>query len=159
MYFCKNHLMMNKKILAIALRWGIIIGLLQIISICLQVYFFQDTLVTLIKGLKIISLLISFYFIYRAIYDYKKTFDSSQPFPLLQAVYVGVLASLFFTVVFLLLFLLVKFTIPNPKMIINTQLIKDLQFLNLFFFAVAMVVAVFMQRKEDDTTNANNENK
>jgi len=159
-YFCKNHSKMNKNLLYIALRWGAIIGILQIISICLQVYFFQDALSSLTKGTKIATLLISFCFIYCAIYEYKKTFDSSKPFPLLQAVYVGVLASLFFTVIFILLFFLVKLIdSSNPIFVINAQLINDLQYLNLYFFAVAIILAVFMQRKEEDTEHSNNENK
>ncbi|HQB20308.1 MAG TPA: hypothetical protein PK495_06990, partial [Bacteroidales bacterium] len=83
-----------------------------------------------------------------------------KPFPLLQAVYVGVLASLFFTVIFILLFFLVKLIdSSNPIFVINAQLINDLQYLNLYFFAVAIILAVFMQRKEEDTEHSNNENK
>ena len=52
----QNHSKMNKNCY-ISFALGAIIGILQIISICLQVYFFQDALSSLTKGTKIATLL------------------------------------------------------------------------------------------------------
>lgn len=172
--FAKKFVM-RKKIISISLRWGSLIAFTQILSHVLLVYVFQDAPVSIKNMIEILTFCISFIFIYASIRAYKHTFDASKKFPLLQAFYAGVFPALIFACIFTLYFILLTQVIDKEFMSsfvlmdksINseegqvlmdkvsplTPLIYLIRYINHYLFfqlTAALLMAVFMQRKEED---------
>jgi hypothetical protein len=172
--FAKKFVM-RKKIISISLRWGSLIALTQILSHVLLVYVFQDAPVSIKNIIEILTFCISFIFIYASIRAYKQSFEVSDKFPLLQAFYAGVFPALIFACIFTLYFILLTQVIDKEFMSsfvlmdksINseeskvlmekasplTPLIYLIRYINHYLFfqlTAALLMAVFMQRKEDN---------
>lgn len=172
--FVKNFVM-RKKLSIISLQWGILIALVQILSHVLLAYVFHDASVNIKNFIDILTLLIGFGFIYASIRAYKQSLKDTDKFPLLQAFYAGVFPALIFagifTVYFILLTTLIDKELMSSYALINKSIdsvegqvlmekiqpVKPLIYLIKYIFrfllyqlTAALVMAVFMQRKEDD---------
>lgn len=170
---------MRKKLSSISLRWGILIALVQILSHVLLVYVFPDASINIKNIIEILTLLIGFGFIYASIRAYKQSFEASDKFPLLQAFYAGVFPALIFAGIFTVYFILLTTVIDKELMSsfvlidksINsvegqalmekvsplTPLIYLIRYINHYLFfqlTAALLMAVFMQRKEDDLSES-----
>jgi len=166
---------MRKKLLSISLKWGILIALVQILSHVLLVYVFPDASINIKNIIEILTLIIGFGFIYASIRAYKQSFEVSDKFPLLQAFYAGVFPALIFAFIFSFYFILLTKVIDKEFMSsfvlmdksINseesqvlmdkvsplTPLIYLIRYINHYLFfqlTAALLMAVFMQRKEDN---------
>jgi hypothetical protein len=166
---------MRKKLSIISLQWGILIALVQILSHVLLVYVFHDASVNIKNFIDILTLLIGFGFIYASIRAYKQSLKDTDKFPLLQAFYAGVFPALIFACIFTLYFILLTQVIDKEFMSsfvlmdksINSeegqvlmekiQPVKPLIYLIKYIFrfllyqlTAALLMAVFMQRKEED---------
>ena len=172
--FAKKFVM-RKKIISISLRWGSLIALTQILSHVLLAYVFHDASINIKNIIEILTFLIGFGFIYASIRAYKQSFELTDKFPLLQAFYAGVFPALIFACIFTLYFILLTQVIDKEFMSsfvlmdksINseegqvlmdkvsplTPLIYLIRYINHYLFfqlTAALLMAVFMQRKEDD---------
>ena len=173
MYFVK--FCNEEKVISISLKWGILIALVQVLSHVLLVYVFPDASLNIKNIIEILTLIIGFGFIYASIRAYKQSFEVSDKFPLLQAFYAGVFPALIFAFIFSFYFILLTKVIDKEFMSsfvlmdksINseesqvlmdkvsplTPLIYLIRYINHYLFfqlTAALLMAVFMQRKEDN---------